>query len=165
VENRNAELSQSQGRVSDTDDAVHNSVEPKASAVQQARIRITEPPEVKRNNGFRSLGDFAKSVRASLRGNMDPRLVRNAPTTTSTEGVGADGGYLVPPDYRKEILNSIMGEDSLLARTDQWQTNSNTLIIPADETTPWQTSGGVQAYWESEAGQKHSRNWLSRKDS
>jgi HK97 family phage major capsid protein len=154
VENRNAELSQSQGRVSDTDDAVHNSVEPKASAVQQARIRITEPPEVKRNNGFRSLGDFAKSVRASLRGNMDPRLVRNAPTTTSTEGVGADGGYLVPPDYRKEILNSIMGEDSLLARTDQWQTNSNTLIIPADETTPWQTSGGVQAYWESEAGQK-----------
>lgn len=158
IEARNLSLTEGTGRQTDTDDAVRDSLvsvtaQP-ASAVQQARIRITEPPEIKRNNGFRSLGDFARSVKSASRGQIDPRLLRNAPTTYSTEGVGADGGYLVPPDYRTAILKAIMGEASLLARTDNWETGSNTLVIPADETTPWQTSGGILAYWESEAGQK-----------
>jgi len=83
-------------------------------------------------------------------GRLDPRLVRNAPTTTSTEGVGEDGGFLVPGDYRKEILDSIIGEESILGRTRPIITNSNQVIVPADETTPWQESGGVQVYWESE---------------
>ena len=154
VESRNLALTQSQGRQTDPNDAVDAIESQPQSAAHQTRVRITEPPELKRNNGFRSLGDFARSVKAATRGQIDPRLLRNAPTTVSTEGVGADGGYLVPPDYRTSILKAIMGEDSLLARTDQWQTKSNTLIIPADETTPWQTTGGILAYWESEAGAK-----------
>lgn len=87
-------------------------------------------------------------------GTVDPRLIANAPSTYSSEGVGADGGFAVPPDFRAEIIKKVMGEDSLLARTDQQTTSSNGFTVPIDETTPWQTSGGVQAYWESEAGQK-----------
>lgn len=154
VESQHFELTESSGRKTDPDDAVRNEAAEKAAPGQRARISVLETPEVKRNNGFRSLGEFARSVKMATRGQIDPRLIRNAPTTTSTEGVGADGGYLVPPDYRTAILKAIMGEDSLLSMTDQWQTQSNTLVIPADETTPWQTSGGIQAYWESEAGQK-----------
>jgi len=148
VQDQAMQLTQSPGRQTDPDNMV-NDPEP-----ARARAQILEPPEVKRNNGFRSFGDFALSVKSASRGNVDPRLLRNAPTTTSTEGVGADGGYLVPPDYRTEILKAIMAEDELLGRADTWETKSNTLVIPADETTPWQTSGGVLAYWESEAGQK-----------
>jgi hypothetical protein len=33
-------------------------------------------------------------------------------------------------------------------------TSSNAITVPTDETTPWQSTGGVQAYWESEGGQK-----------
>ena len=159
VQSRHLELIQSPGRKTDPDSVVaegdQNYAQP--SMAQRARLEIFEPPDVKRNNGFRSLGDFARSVKLATRGNIDPRLLRNAvpgTATTSTEGVGADGGYLVPPDYRTAILKAITGEDSLLSRTDQWTTQSNTLIIPADETTPWQTSGGILAYWESEAGVK-----------
>jgi hypothetical protein len=31
---------------------------------------------------------------------MDQRLVQNALTTYGSEGVGADGGFAVPPEWR-----------------------------------------------------------------
>lgn len=85
---------------------------------------------------------------------MDPRLTSNAPTTYGQEGVGADGGFAIPPDFRAAIQSKVMGEGSLLSQTDQMTTSSNSLTIPLDETTPWQTNGGIQAFWESEGGQK-----------
>lgn len=157
VEDRNEELVQSQGRKSDPDDVVDGAIEAKGNAVQHARARITEPADVKRNFGFRSLGEFALAVKAAMPGGggkIDPRLLRNAPTTISTEGTGADGGYLVPPDYRTTIVKRIFAEDTILSRTDMWETSSNQIVVPADETTPWQSSGGILSYWESEAGQK-----------
>jgi HK97 family phage major capsid protein len=117
-------------------------------------------PKLKGTGGFRSLGDFALAIRAAARGNIDPRLkaldssriFNAAPSTYSQEGVGADGGYLVPPDFRTTILQKVLAEDQLLSRTDQQMTtSSNSITIPVDETTPWQTSGGIQAYWEGEA--------------
>jgi HK97 family phage major capsid protein len=105
--------------------------------------------------GWRSMGEFAKAVQNGCGKGavLDPRLVMNAPTTVSTEGVGADGGFLVPPDFRTTIWQKVAGEDSLLGMTDQQTTSKNTMVFPADETTPWDSSGGVQAYWESEVGQ------------
>lgn len=103
--------------------------------------------------GFRSFGEFAAAVRQGARGNVDPRLIANAPSTYSTEGVGADGGFAVPPDFRTSIMEKVMGEASLLGRTDMLTTGSNSVTIPTDETTPWQTTGGVQAYWEGEGNQ------------
>lgn len=101
--------------------------------------------------GWRSMGDFAAGVRrASVPGgmaDMDPRL---AATTFSTEGVGEDGGFAVPPDFRTEIMTKVLGEDTLIGRTDQLTSSSNTLTIPTDETTPWQSTGGLQAFWENE---------------
>lgn len=105
--------------------------------------------------GWRSFGEFAHAVMkaANKAPTLDPRLVQNAPTTYGNEGAGADGGYLVPPDFRQAIMDKVMAEESLLGRTDQFTTSSNTLVLPSDETTPWQTSGGIQAYWEDEASQ------------
>jgi HK97 family phage major capsid protein len=106
--------------------------------------------------GFRHLGEFANSVRlASMRGGeMDPRLRNAAVSTYGNEGSGADGGFAVPPDYRTEILTPVFNEESLVALTDRLQSSSNTLTIPKDETTPWQSTGGIQAYWTAEAGTK-----------
>ena len=105
------------------------------------------------NWGFRNMGEFANSVRTAKISGVDPRLIKNAPTTYGTEGIAADGGFAVPPDFRDAIMEKVQGEDSLLSRTDQMNTGSNTLTIPKDETTPWQTSGGILAYWESEGAQ------------
>jgi HK97 family phage major capsid protein len=100
--------------------------------------------------GWSNFGEFAAAARqAQLNpGQIDSRFT-NAPTTSSTEGVGADGGFAVPPDYRTEIMQAVEGEDSLMALTDPIPTSSNSITIPKDETTPWGTSG-VQAYWDGE---------------
>jgi HK97 family phage major capsid protein len=105
--------------------------------------------------GFRSPGEFIVAVfRASARGaSPDPRLIANAPTTYGQEGVGADGGFAVPPDFRATIIKKVAGEESLLSMTDQQTTSSNNITFPVDETEPWGTSG-VRVYWESEGGQK-----------
>lgn len=106
--------------------------------------------------GFRSYADYLGAVVASSRkgASTDPRLIANAPTTYGSEGVGGDGGFAVPPDFRSAIITKVMGEESLLSLTDQMTTSGNSITFPADETTPWQSTGGIQAYWEAEGGQK-----------
>jgi HK97 family phage major capsid protein len=105
--------------------------------------------------GFNSLGDYAKSVRNSIvnPSNMDPRLIQNATLSTyGTEGTGADGGFAVPPEYRADIEALVLGEQSLLSRCDSSPTTSNRVVVTTDESTAWQSSGGVLTYWGSEAG-------------
>ena len=104
--------------------------------------------------GWKSMGDFAFAVRnACHRGNpvVDQRL-QNAPTTFGSENVGADGGFSVPPEFRADIMQKVMGEDQLISLCDQNETGSNSITVPKDETTPW-GSAGIQAYWEAEAAQ------------
>lgn len=117
--------------------------------------RVPAQPRDTGNWGWGSFGQFAAAVRDASRngGYVDPRLVQNAPTTFGAEGVGEDGGFAVPPDMRAEIAEKVMGEETLIGRTDGLQSSSNTVTMPIDETTPWQTTGGVQAYWENEAAQ------------
>jgi len=111
-----------------------------------------------RKGGFRHMGEFAQTVKRSMAqgANVDPRLVVLNATfsgTTGSTGSGGDGGFAVPPDFRTTIMEKVAAEASLIARTDQLVSSSNTITIPKDETTPWQSSGGIQAYWEGEAEQ------------
>lgn len=107
--------------------------------------------------GWQSLGEFALGVRTAAmpggQSRMDNRLIANAPTTYGTEGVGSDGGFAVPPQYSSEIVQLLKSEQSLLSLTDQMTTTSNSMVFPVDETSDWQSTGGILAYWESEAGQ------------
>jgi HK97 family phage major capsid protein len=111
-----------------------------------------------RQHGFRDFGDFLHTVRHSSmrenKGRPDPRLIQNAaPSTTGNESVGADGGFAVPPQFVGEVVRKILQSDSLLLATDARTTQTNSLTIPKDETTPWQSSGGIQALWEDELDQ------------
>lgn len=104
--------------------------------------------------GFQNMGDFCRSVKAAVLnpGAMDQRLVQNATLSTyGSEGVGADGGFAVPPEWRSEIMRMVEGEDSLLARCDQQRVSGNSITFPVDESTAWQTTGGIQTYWDGEA--------------
>lgn len=128
-----------------------------ASARPSDRPFATPRAAAPGRSGFASAGEFLNAVvLSSAQGaTQDPRLMFNAaPSTFGSEGVGADGGFAVPPDFRAAIMQKVMGEDSLLSLTDQQTSSSNSITFPADETTPWQSSGGIQAYWESEGGLK-----------
>ncbi|ODT50269.1 phage major capsid protein [Devosia sp. 63-57] len=166
VNTQNAMLTAPRGRQTDPDDNADTVDQPNNSAGQRpsnaatrgtARPVPAQPAATARGtNGFRHLGEFANAVRqASQRGgDMDPRLRNAAVSTYGNEGTGADGGFAVPADFRTEILAPVFNEDSLLAMTDRLQSSSNTITLPTDSTTPWQTSGGIQSYWTAEAGVK-----------
>ena len=105
-------------------------------------------------HGFKSFGEFAQSVRAaSLEGGRpEKRLLIGAavPTTTGNEGVGADGGFAIPPAYSTDVFKISLGEDSLLPLTENTEVQSNSMVFPKTEQTPWGTNG-VRAYWQAEA--------------
>lgn len=125
----------------------------------QGAGRRTVLPTARNNDGkwgFENFGVFAQTVKRA--GGQAPQeaavnRINNALTTFAQEGVGSDGGFLVPPEFRREVAIKVMGEESLLSRTDRITSSSNAIVIPTDETTPYGTSG-VQAYWENEAGLK-----------
>lgn len=121
---------------------------PQAKAPAQPR-----PAGEAARGGFRSFGDFVAAVRgaSSRGGQIDGRLMGAAASTYGNEGSGTDGGFAVPPDYRATIMEKAFGEDSLISRTDRQSSASNTMTFPSDMTTPWQATGGIQAYWEGEA--------------
>lgn len=103
--------------------------------------------------GWKNMGEFSVAVLNACRpgATIDPRLI-NAPTSYASEGIGQDGGFVVPPEFRSAIMTKVMSEESLLSRCDQIETSGSSITVPKDETTPWGTAG-IQAYWEGEAGQ------------
>lgn len=141
-----ATLQAGRGRQTQPNPASGNepAVTPAANASRaQAAARPSVPAQPRENTagsfGFRSFAEYTRAVVASsARGAQpDPRLIQNAPTTYGSEGVGADGGFAVPPDFRSTILQKIMAEESLLGRTDQLTTSSNSITFPTDSTAPW----------------------------
>lgn len=135
--------------IEDADRPVNRSA-PAPVAQRRAEPQARRP--VPSNGGFRHMGDFANSVRnAALGRDPDQRLRNAAASTLGSEGVGADGGFAVPPDFSAAIASKVFGEDSLVARTDRTPVTGNSLTLPADMTTPWDTTGGIQAYWGGEA--------------
>ncbi|MGL5447892.1 MAG: phage major capsid protein [Rhabdaerophilum sp.] len=108
------------------------------------------------NDGFRSLGEFAMAVRqanpqAGANFRMDDRL--SAPTNVHTEQGDPAGSFLVPAEFREEIVDLVFGDsDEIMALIMPEPTSKNKVQGLGDETTPWGTNG-VQAYWRSESDQ------------
>jgi HK97 family phage major capsid protein len=101
--------------------------------------------------GFRSLGAFAMAAKATQMGKPDQRIM-NAPSTYGSEGVNQDGGFLVPPDFRQQIKQLIESEESLAGYCDQQTTDKNSITLPLDKVSPWDTSTGVRVNWTGEGG-------------
>lgn len=131
-----------------------------ASGAPSVRIELgQERRELDAQGGFQSFGEFAQCViQGSLQnGRIDPRLRSMerdpraaAPSTYGGEGVGTDGGFLLPPQYASDIFTLSQTDDSLLPYTDGVTVSGNSMVFPKDETTPWGTDG-VRAYWQAEA--------------
>lgn len=160
---RVAALTTGQGRRTAPDNGNNTGNNPNAGGNGDGGRR-TVPANVRpdpRTGGFRNLGDFAHSVIGAANRNEGAvnRLM------AMNEGVGEDGGFLVPPEFRDAIMKVVEGEDSLLARCDNSTTTSNTVTQNVDETTPWGTAG-INVYWEGEAqaatasGMKFKQNTL-----
>lgn len=135
-------------------DPVSNAAATPATPRDGLRNTVLSTVEQRQRWGFQNFGEFCGAVRKGVTnpGNMDQRLIQNAAASTyGSEGAGADGGFAVPPEWRAEIMAAVDGEDSLMARCDQQTVSGNSITFPVDETTAWQTSGGILSYWDTEA--------------
>lgn len=128
-------------------------IENVATARTGLQNTILSTPQERGRWGFRNFGEFCQVVRSASNnpGSIDQRLIANSMTTYGAEGVGADGGFAVPPEWRSTIMEAVAGEEGLLSRTDQQTASGNSITFPTDESTAWQTTGGIQAYWDGEA--------------
>lgn len=128
--------------------------------------RETYRKDVAEFNPFRNLGDFCKAVREitisggnwSGHKKMDTWVkgyngyVQKTQPTGYNETLGADGGYLVAPQFIAQLLERTYDND-LLSRTMLFPMTSNKLAIPCvDETSRVDGSrfGGVLAVWDGE---------------
>ena len=109
---------------------------------------------------FRSFGEQLQAVyRAAQPGaKLDSRLEQRAVSGMS-EGVPADGGFLVQTDFATELIKRVYSTGAVAARCRQIAIgpNSNGVTINAiNETSRADGSrwGGVKVYWTAEAGDK-----------
>ena len=129
-------------------------------------IPINWPVSLQSFNGrsssgpFPTLGEQLKAVRQAgiPGGQIDNRLYNvRAAASGLNETVPSEGGFLLQPDYSKELIDSVYQTGVLAQRCRRIpiSANSNSLKINGiDETTRATGSryGGVQGYWLDEAG-------------
>ena len=86
---------------------------------------------------------------------LDPRLF--AAASGMSQGVPAEGGFLVAPEFSTSIWENMSGApDAVLPLTDNYTVTGESLTFNADAETSRATGsrrGGIQAYWMSEAAQ------------
>ncbi len=124
---------------------------------KQIDKRFTPGGDVQETKGFKTFGEQLMAVkRAETDREVDPRL--KAPTGLS-EGVPADGGFLVQTDFATTLLEKVYADSGILSRVKRIpiSANANSLKIPAVAETSradGSRQGGILAYWAGEAGTK-----------
>ncbi len=141
-------------------DRIIKELKPAPGSKGAPRITVHENEADDPKLGYKHFGEQLMAVKnfALRSGPEDPRLQRGeksiimkAPANYASEGIGADGGFSVAPDFLPQLLQYLYADDALLARCKPLTTAGNVLTIPKDETVAWGTDG-VQAYWGNEGG-------------
>src|SRR5258706_532905 len=113
------------------------------------------------NGVYGSLGDFVRAIAqegagrqyrdaADLNAQMDKaKAIQNAFSTD----VPSDGGFLVPEEFRSDLLMMALEKSIIRQRATVIPMSSQTLAIPAVDDTSHATTGfgGIQRYWVDES--------------
>jgi HK97 family phage major capsid protein len=129
----------------------------------RAALPSTPPPPPVEGNAtrpFARLGDQLQSIRraASPGASADGRLLEVYGATGMSEGVAADGGYLLQDTFVDDIMRLTHDTGQVFGRITRRYPlggNSNSIKMPGiDETSRADGSrwGGVRGYWVEEGG-------------
>ena len=116
-------------------------------------LEVGDGPEDRK---FKSFGEQLQAVhRAQVSGYRDPRLAEDRAVSGHSEGVPADGGFLVQSDFAAGIFKMAHDSSVFFPRCQNTPVQGNGLTINVvDESSRVAGSrwGGVAAYWKPEAG-------------
>ena len=126
----------------------------KLTEVQENKIAKIEQ-ENKKEPKWKGFNDQLTAIRKAGTPNMgiDKRLVEVKDITGMNEGVGADGGFMIDPEYSKEILFNAHEAGIVAKDCKRLSVAGNSLILKAiDETSRVTGSrwGGIRGYWVGE---------------
>jgi len=135
------------------EDIVEPDTESPAATVQE---RVLEDPRC----GFARYDDFALAVKKACdvgNGPVHNNLrIMQAAYGQNTE-VGADGGFLIPPEYSNRILERAQAVAPVIEQCDKLTLKGNSVMINGmidhDKSSTTYRYGGVIVYWVGEADQ------------
>jgi len=139
-------------------DAARSEVLASLRAKAEQRAPISTAPAVAvvgtdraEDKPFTSLVDQLRAIKRAADGHVDPRLhgVMRGAASGLNETVGADGGYLIAPQFATEIFRLANAGGEILSRVKEIPVSGNQYTIPAvDETsrTNGNRWGGVRAF-------------------
>ena len=106
-------------------------------------------PRLEKKGEFKSFGEFLSAVNRANKGGSDNRLVK---ATGHSEGDEADGGFLVPSEYRNQLLIEAAEQSVVRQRAMKIPMKSDSMILPALDAYDRSANlyGGVKAFWIGE---------------
>jgi len=149
-----------------------NELTPQLEAVERQRERertmpgaLASPDPIAERATFKTWGEQLQAVVRAAAGEIDPRLTRVngdgaiLAATGMSEGIPADGGFLVQVDFASELLRRTYDSGLVAGRCRRIpiSANANGLKINGiNETSRADGSrwGGILAYWKAEAAAK-----------
>jgi HK97 family phage major capsid protein len=96
---------------------------------------------------YKTLGEFAKAIIGAEKGQSDTRL------KVLGEGVGDQGGFLVPEEFRAQLLSLALEDAVVRPRAFVLPMTSSQMRVPSirDTSHASTTFGGVRGYWTAES--------------
>ena len=147
--------------IEDTIDArVKEAIAKQAPAVNDPGTDVKVTKDETDKNPYKSFGEQLQDVvKAANTGSVDKRLkALNMKQTGMSEGVAADGGFLVQTDFSSELLKRAYEFGQLLSRIRKVSVSANAnglkvngIAEASRATSRW---GGIVGYWLAEAGVK-----------
>ena len=113
--------------------------------------------------GFKCLSDYATVVRKACARDgqaVDQRLLelnKKAAGDAMNEGSSEYGGYLVPEEFRQQLMQQTIEKSNIIARTMVIPMATNSINIPTVQDTTHASGtvyGGIKFYWLEEEGEK-----------
>jgi len=112
---------------------------------------------------WNSFAEFAHAVaiaEKTHRGTLDKRLTGYEQKTALSEGDSEQGGYLVPVEYRKELLKVAIEKSDILGRCTKIPMATNAIQFPyisGFDRSGGLIHGGVEFVWLAEAADKTAK--------
>lgn len=117
---------------------------------------LADTPEFEKRGGFINMADFAHSVAMNAVKNHDEKLSKwtnHVKATGMSESVSSDGGFLVPAEFRAQLMQDSLEASVVYQRCLAIPMSSNLVNIPTVDVTSHATTvfGGVVIYHAGEA--------------